>query len=295
MMRSVSVDAMEARRSRLASEIRGLQEHSDRVAFEYKPPLPLHEAKAQRENISLHMELRHAELVARARDLDRITADAIKDSQERNAAARAARWERAGIYHGGASGYHSLQTSAVFTTFLEATPSRSAPATPARGTVPELPRELPASWIGGVGASPDALGSRAAPSRSQRTHARCTSPMRPVLYDKLSPRQRPPEERHYTGSPYRPVLPHQAEAAYVAETPLVYRRRRPTFSQDSIDAVEPVASVPAYSPMGEHGFVSLRARRERLAREVLLLSCDHGSHLLSPAQKWGVQALNDSM
>lgn len=110
LLRSKSMDALEARRRRLADDVRTLQQADHLSTTTSSTSVPRsailstngsyaasEAANLRRLDLWAQAVSEHSELVARAMDLDRITADAIYESQALAEASRAGRQQRHGI------------------------------------------------------------------------------------------------------------------------------------------------------------------------------------------------------
>eukprot|EP00929_Paragymnodinium_shiwhaense_P067620 TRINITY_DN34009_c0_g1_i1.p1 TRINITY_DN34009_c0_g1~~TRINITY_DN34009_c0_g1_i1.p1 ORF type:complete len:395 (-),score=73.97 TRINITY_DN34009_c0_g1_i1:326-1459(-) len=338
--RGSSVDGLVARRTRLSGAVHALRVERERQYLPI-PDVPLRQATAQRENLELQMDRRHADLIARAKELDGITARAIRDCQEANAAERLARWRRSGLEaqeyaiaglepdagFGDGVGIASWERQGASSSALLRW--RQPPPPPAAlldsssmhaALSSSLHLEdLSANWLqpmpteGGrsVSSSMHVAALSPSPLASPAANSSAYAVMRPAVYVD-SPRRRPSPSR-LLGSPYRPILPHRAEAAWVAETPKASRRVQSTPATERL----PTAGTGARTALAEtHGrlgtslrdappdslcrslwpqrslpadadFAALRARREHLAREIMLLSADSPSPAWSPgAAAW---------
>lgn len=349
LLRSKSVDALEARRRHLADEVRSLQqanhlEPSGSYAaaaqasrFENAPRVS--EAGLRRVELWAQLVAEHSELVARAMDLDRVTADAISESQALSEASRLARWQKHGLGAPDAcfpalerlsapaawdrppsNRHRALPATAVarpraaasaplYTNSLagHSTSLVSALMSPretqsrfgsgldhSRST---LDASMGASFATGAGHEPQTIVATVAtafddvprtfvqrPSRSTATASPSRSwaggtrtidnpwiaqtsqePPRPAIYSTESPRRRHRsiEDSKLLEPPFRPVLPSRAEASYAAESPRSHSPYRQTHNLDA-----------SMASLSGGGIAEIRARRERLAREVSKLGTD---------------------
>lgn len=292
--RSKSVDALVARRQHLANEVRSLQ-HSELPSSFVADSSVLHsslprivapgvsEASLRRVELWAQLVSEHTELVARAMDLDRVTADAIYESQALSDASRIAMLQKHGLsvpdhLTGGVhlssslACYGSSHVDSSYPAGLKAHASR-------RSSVSEHSHSMLgyANHSGAFGAFPELLqppSSFIMPHRSLRAEQLAAwdvgrsldnsysglgpqvEPLRPAIYSAETPRrrQRPEVASRLPTSPFRPVLPSRAEPCYAADSP----RQHSPYRQSALGNT---SSLPG------GGIAEIRARRERIAHE----------------------------
>lgn len=301
MYRSKSMDHLEVRRRNLANDVRSIQYGSETSMLASILPhrcavAGASEAALRRVELWAQLCAEHGELVSRAMDLDRITADAIGETQALAEADRIARLHRHGL--------KLPDSGPAFASFASARPPMAlyAPTVHAPLTLSRLGLQSPVaasySMLAGgsmSGAFPELLAPPSSYSMPYRYHAgqvealspaglgtsmsasrtldfSYTAPQpeapRPAIYSSDAPRHRPRASR-LEGSPRRPVLPSRAEASYAAESP---RQHSPYRQQHHSNSFSSLTCVGSTLPGG--GIAEIRARRERLAREVHRLSSD---------------------
>lgn len=224
-------------------------------------------------------------------DLDRVTADAINESQVLSEASRFARWEKHGLVP-------PPDDAAPDTWYTRPLPPMSSPSRLHTSAMSfESPRgawrsELPYSHLNGsaLDTSQSTLGvslvadcSRLSynrlPETSQLSSSRSVpaavppawmherppspEPIRPPIYSSSSPRrrQRTDLQSHLPCSPFRPVLPNRSEAGYALESP---RQLSPYWQQSPRSGS---GSILLGSTLRGGGISEIRAKRERLALE----------------------------
>lgn len=318
LCRSSSVGALEARRRQVAAEVRNLQQGDvfdpsgivEAVISDRGAAAKRSEAAVCRVELWAQHVADHTELVARAMDLDRVTADAITESQLLTEASRVARWEKHGL------GPHPDGDTAIspwYSRHLQMSPSlhisTSALESPRGIWRSEAPYSRHSS---AVDVSQSSLGlslvpetSRLSSSRLPETsrlsssrvlhppavsawmHERPLSlePIRPAIYSASSPRRRHRTDlqSHLPGSPFRPVLPNRSEAGYALESPRQlspYWQHRHEHSPNWHQS--PLSGSLHGSTLRGGGISEIRAKRERLALE---MSHSFESPRQSPSQQ----------
>jgi len=328
------MDTVEARRHCLNAEVRSLQAGPS-ASFEGSPLVPRwdrcgSEAKLRHVELWAEMVAEHNELVARAMDLDRVTADAINESQALMESSRIARLQKHGLslpdeprhvsasFTTSAGWTHPRASGALLASALSAHSEPAALSSWSRvqgtslavqgssqprpsqhsissasgggigaGMFPELLAPpsftLPhnRAWGGPYGEAPasaammDAAANRTLSFEDFSSGVLPLEGVRPAIYTSNTPRRR---HRSDAASklPFRPVVPSRAEASYAADSPRSHSPYRHRLQHaHSASSLHPhsssmLASVGSTLPGG--GIAEIRARRERLAREVNKLS-----------------------
>jgi len=270
-MRSLSMGALEARRRRLAFEIRLLQE--DATSLVHKAEM----AELTNKAFGPPPPADHYQLLTRAWDLDRLTAGAISMTQDLHDASNMKRHQRArglsvsgsttGAFASGRSlttGFPHTDWSNSYSLWEQRSPrnlTRIAQRSKLDFTTSDLSLPFPqrVSWAAAppafsvspkAGSPFDSPSSQGYPWGGSQgldvtasfggTPRRSLSPRKSPGSPASPPRPaiyssstpRRPSRQSRLSSPYRPVLPSRAEVGYVADTPQRHGHRKITLFGD---------------------------------------------------------------